>query len=253
VSTSVVVIPTYNEAASVGTVLDRVLEATTSDILVVDDNSPDGTAGIVTSHSAFGSRVFLLSRPGKEGLGGAYRAGFGWSLDRDYDAVVQMDADLSHPPESVPEMLEQLRCFGSHGTADVVIGSRYVPGGRTANWPWSRRMISRGGNVYVRIVLGLPVHDATAGFRAYSADALRSIDVLATQSNGYAFQVENTWRAVRAGLDIVEVPITFTDRLDGQSKMTAAIAREAVTRVLLWRIVELRDWFNHRVLRRGSP
>jgi dolichol-phosphate mannosyltransferase len=234
VTSSVVVIPTYCEAANVDTVLDRVLAAATgTDVLVVDDNSPDGTAARVRSHPQFRHRVHLLERPGKAGLGAAYRAGFGWAMLAGYDAVVQMDADLSHPPERVPALLAALE------RADVAIGSRYVRGGAVRDWPLSRRLISWAGNVYVRLVLGLPVHDTTAGFKAFRREALARIGVLDSVSNGYCFQIENTWRACRAGLVVAEVPITFSDRGLGESKMSSAIVREALGRVLVWRWREL--------------
>jgi dolichol-phosphate mannosyltransferase len=230
---SVVVIPTYCEAANVTAVLDGVLAACDSDVLVVDDNSPDGTAVRVRSHSQFHRRVHLLSRPGKAGLGAAYRAGFAWALEAGYDAIVQMDADLSHPPERLPALLAALE------DADVAIGSRYVRGGAVRDWPLSRRLISWAGNVYVRLVLGLPVHDATAGFKAFRREALGTIRVLDSVSNGYCFQIENTWRACRAGLRVTEVPITFSDRGLGESKMSKDIVREALGRVLVWRWQEL--------------
>ena len=231
---SVVVIPTYCEAANVTAVLDGVLAASPdSDVLVVDDNSPDGTAVRVRSHAHFRHRVHLLQRPGKAGLGAAYRAGFAWALEAGYDAVVQMDADLSHPPERVPALLEAL------DRADVAIGSRYVRGGAVRDWPLSRRLISWAGNVYVRLVLGVPVHDVTAGFKAFRREALTGIRVLDSESNGYCFQIENTWRACRAGLAVTEVPITFSDRGLGESKMSSAIVREALVRVVVWRWREL--------------
>jgi dolichol-phosphate mannosyltransferase len=232
--TSLVVIPTYCEAANITAVLDGVLTASPgSDVLVVDDNSPDGTAARVRAHAQFRSRVHLLSRPGKDGLGAAYRAGFAWALDSGYDAVVQMDADLSHPAERVPALLAALE------NADVAVGSRYVRGGAVQDWPLRRRLISWAGNVYVRLVLGLPVHDATAGFKAFRREALLRIRVLDSVSNGYCFQIENTWRASSAGLVVTEVPITFTDRGQGESKMSSAIVREALARVLVWRWHEL--------------
>ena len=231
---SVVVVPTYCEAANITTLLDSVLGAVTDlDVLVVDDNSPDGTAARVRSHPQFDHRVHLLARPGKAGLGAAYRAGFAWALDAGYDVVVQMDADLSHPPERLPALLVAL------DEADVAIGSRYVRGGAVRDWPASRRLISWAGNVYVRLVLGLPVHDATAGFKAFRSGALRTIGVLDSVSNGYCFQIENTWRACRAGLVVREVPITFSDRGEGESKMSRAIVAEALGRVLVWRWREL--------------
>jgi dolichol-phosphate mannosyltransferase len=231
---TIVVIPTYNEAEGIERTLDAVLrEAPDVDVLVVDDNSPDGTSTLVASHPEFMHRVHLLNRADKDGLGAAYRAGFGWALMGDYDAIVQMDGDLSHPPEKIPDLVQSL------SAADVAVGSRYVPGGAIADWPWLRRAISWMGNAYVQRVLGLRVRDATAGFKAFRRDALVRIGVMDSESNGYCFQIENTWRASRMGLRIDEVPITFTDRAHGTSKMSTAIVGEAVLRVLVWRWREL--------------
>ncbi len=231
---NIVVIPTYNEAEGIRRVLDDVLRhASDVDILVVDDNSPDGTAALVADHPVFADRVFLLSRAEKEGLGAAYRAGFGWALLAGYDVIVQMDADMSHPPTRVPALIDALVL------ADLAIGSRYVHGGAVRDWPLRRRAISWAGNSYVRVVLGLPVHDATAGFKAFRRDALLRIGAVESESNGYCFQIENTWRASRLGLRIVEIPITFTDRAAGLSKMSGAIVKEALLRVLVWRWREL--------------
>lgn len=237
---AVVVIPTYDEAGNVTTVLDRVRAAAPFvDILVVDDSSPDGTADLVRSHSGFladddgrygaPGHVFLLSRTAKDGLGAAYRAGFTWALEHDYGAIIQMDADLSHPTERIPALLHAL------DGADVAVGSRYVRGGRVPDWSPGRRLISWAGNRYVRLVLGLPVHDTTAGFKAFRRDALERVGAVESLSNGYCFQVENTWRAVRLGLRVTEIPITFTDRTVGRSKMSGSIVAEALTRVLVWR------------------
>jgi dolichol-phosphate mannosyltransferase len=246
----VVVIPTYNEAGNIAVAIDRVQAAGPEiDVLVVDDNSPDGTGGLVSGHASFAGRrsdscapgdrssagrVFLLSRTAKDGLGAAYRAGFTWALAAGYDAVVQMDADLSHPAERIPALLSALE------SADVAVGSRYVSGGGVSNWSWSRRLLSWAGNLYVRLVLGLPVRDTTAGFKAFRRRALEDIDAVHSSSNGYCFQIENTWRAVRIGLRVTEVPITFTDRSVGTSKMSGSIAIEALTRVVVWRWRELR-------------
>jgi dolichol-phosphate mannosyltransferase len=236
---SIVVIPTYDEAESVREALDRVLAAAPAHVLVVDDSSPDGTADLVRGHPAFGDRIFLLERADKAGLGAAYRAGFGWAREHGYRVIGQMDADLSHPPEALAGMLALSR--GNGGPADLVIGSRYVRGGGTENWPLSRRVISRGGNLYVRLLLRVGVKDATAGFRVWTVQALEACRVAQSESTGYAFQVENTWRAHRAGLSIVEFPIVFTERRLGQSKMTARIAREAMVRVLVWRVNGVRQ------------
>ncbi len=242
---TLVVIPTYNEAGNISTALDRVRVAVPhADILVVDDNSPDSTAALVEQHRDYtaddtdgldgSGHVFLLSRAGKDGLGAAYRAGFTWALTHGYEAVVQMDADLSHPAERIPALLDSLE------SADVVVGSRYVPGGEVSNWSLSRRLISRVGNNYVRLVLRLPVHDTTAGFKAFRRDTLERIGAVDSTSNGYCYQVENTWRAARLGLRVIEVPICFTDRTEGTSKMSGVIVVEALARVLAWRWVELR-------------
>lgn len=241
---TVVIVPTYNEAGNVTTLIDRVSAAAPdADIVVVDDNSPDGTASLVRHHRGYFAdhpghregpgRVFLLSRAAKDGLGAAYRAGFTWALAHGYEAVVQMDADLSHPAERIPALVRALEA------ADVAVGSRYVPGGAVSNWSLSRRLISRSGNLYVRLVLGLPVHDTTAGFKAFRRDALERIGAVESASNGYCFQVENTWRAVRLGLRVTEVPITFADRTVGTSKMSGSIVAEALTRVLVWRWHEI--------------
>jgi dolichol-phosphate mannosyltransferase len=232
---TLIVIPTYDEARTIERLLDAVLrQPVGADVLVVDDGSPDGTGALVAGHPAHGSRIHLLERQRKEGLGAAYRAGFDWARRHGYGRVVQMDADFSHPPERIPALLEAL------GRADVAIGSRYVEGGAVENWPWTRRALSWGGNTYVRLVLGLSVHDATAGFRAYRTDALVRLGALESASSGYSFQIENAWRACRLGLRIEEVPITFTDRTEGSSKMTGAIAGEALLRVIGWRWQELR-------------
>jgi dolichol-phosphate mannosyltransferase len=231
---TIVVVPTYDEADGIERLLDAVLRhVPDADVLVVDDNSPDGTATLVTAHPDFGSRIQLLNRPGKAGLGAAYRAGFSWALTRGYDVVVQMDADLSHPPDRIPALV------GALAEADVAVGSRYVHGGGVADWPWSRRLLSWGGNRYVRLVLGIPTRDATAGFKAFRREALEQIAATTSESNGYCFQIENTWRAHRLGLRVVEVPITFHDRTLGESKMQGAIVREALLRVLTWRWSEL--------------
>jgi dolichol-phosphate mannosyltransferase len=231
---TLVVVPTYDEAANIENLLDRVRAASPGiHVLVVDDGSPDGTARLVRRYASGTDGVFLLERSAKAGLGAAYRAGFRWALERDYEAVIQMDADLSHPAERVPALLDALR------TADVAVGSRYVPGGRVVDWAWSRRVISRAGNLYVRLVLGLPVRDATAGFKAFRREALVGIGATDATSEGYCFQIENTWRAVRCGLDVVEIPITFVERAEGTSKMSGSIVGEALRRVLVWRWHEL--------------
>ena len=232
---TIVIVPTYNEAEGIIDLLDAVLtNAQDADVLVVDDSSPDGTARLVAAHAQFGQRIHLLNRLTKDGLGAAYRAGFAWALPAGYDVIVQMDADLSHPPDRLPALVAAL------DNAEMAIGSRYVRGGGIRDWSWSRRAISRAGNLYVRLVLGMPVHDSTAGYKAFRRSALERIGATQSESNGYCFQIENTWRASRLGLRIVEVPITFTDRTVGESKMTSSIVKEAMLRVLTWRWRELR-------------
>jgi glycosyltransferase involved in cell wall biosynthesis len=226
---ALVVMPTYNEAESVIGVVDQVLAADPRvDVLIVDDGSPDGTARLVAERAAGEPRVRLLERSAKRGLGAAYRAGFAWGLQRGYEALVEMDADLSHPPERLPALLDGL------AGADLVIGSRYVPGGRTVNWSRLREAISRGGNAYVRLALGVPVHDCTAGYRAYRRQVLEALPVSAVQSNGYCFQVEMVHRTWQEGFRVVEVPIAFTERATGVSKMSKQIVAEALWRVTVW-------------------
>jgi dolichol-phosphate mannosyltransferase len=226
---ALVVVPTYNESASINELLCRALEADPRvDVLVVDDGSPDGTAQLVRALMTTEQRLHLLERSAKQGLGMAYRAGFDWGLARLYDVLIEMDADLSHPPEKLPALLDGL------SDADVVIGSRYVPGGQTINWSSARAALSRAGNAYVRLALGLPVHDATAGFRAYRRAVLRTLAMDTVQSNGYCFQVEMAHRAWQEGFRIIETPITFTDRVAGESKMQGKIIVEALARVTGW-------------------
>jgi dolichol-phosphate mannosyltransferase len=232
----VVVVPTYDEGATIERFLDSGLEATRdldADILVVDDSSPDGTGEKVRRHADFGSRVHLLTRPKKDGLGAAYRAGIAWALERGYDAIVQIDADGSHPVNRIAPMVAAL------GEYDLVIGSRYVPGGATAGWSRRRRLLSWAANSFARILLGLRQRDATAGFRAWRATALVDICVVESESDGYCFQIENSWRAQRVGLRVIELPIAFAERAGGASKMTGAVAVEALRRVLLWRLREV--------------
>ena len=224
-----VVMPTYNEAESVVGVLDRVLAADPRvDVLIVDDGSPDGTAKLVAERAAEEPRVHLLERSAKQGLGAAYRAGFAWGLERGYEALVEMDADLSHPPERLPALLDGL------AEADLVIGSRYVPGGGTVNWSRRREAISRTGNTYVRLALGVPIYDCTAGYRAYRRQVLEALPVSAVRSNGYCFQVEMAHRTWQEGFRVIEVPITFTERATGVSKMNNQIVAEALWRVAVW-------------------
>lgn len=226
---SVVVIPTYNEADNVELVVDRVRASVpAADVLVVDDGSPDGTGELADRLQAHDPQVHVLHRATKEGLGAAYLAGFAWGLERDYEVIIEMDADGSHLPEQLPRLLDALPA------ADLVLGSRWVRGGRVVNWPRRRELLSRGGNLYTRVALGLPLNDATAGFRAFRRHTLEGIDLSTVTSQGYCFQVELARRTVEAGYRVVEVPITFVEREVGESKMTGAIVREALVRVSQW-------------------
>lgn len=224
-----VIIPTYDERENLPRVLDRVRTAVPdADVLVVDDGSPDGTGEIADARAAQDEQVHVLHRTEKNGLGAAYIAGFRWGLERDYDILVEMDADGSHPPEHLPRLLS------ATAHADLVIGSRYVPGGTIVNWPLSRHIISRGGNLYVRMALGLGVKDVTAGYRAYRAEVLRALDLASIASRGYCFQVDLTLRTVEQGFRVAEVPITFVEREIGESKMSGDIVKEAYTKVTVW-------------------
>ena len=224
-----VIIPTYNERENLDSIVARVRTAVPeTDVLVVDDNSPDGTGELADKLSAGDEQIHVLHRPGKGGLGAAYLAGFGWALEHGYDVMVEMDADGSHQPEDLPKLLTALQ------QADAVIGSRWVAGGTVRNWPKSREALSRGANTYARLMLRLPVRDATAGYRAYRADTLRTINLGTVQSQGYCFQIDLTLRAVNAGLTVTEVPITFVDRTRGASKMSRAVMAEAFWRVAQW-------------------
>jgi len=224
-----VVIPTYNEADNIKIIVDRVRQAVPQvDILIADDNSPDGTGRIADGLTAGDERVHVLHRPGKQGLGAAYVAGFGWAREHGYEAVVEMDADGSHAPEELPRLLDAL------SEADAVLGSRYVPGGTVVNWPTSRMLISRSGNLYVRMALGMPFRDATGGYRAYRMPVLDKMEIDSVSSQGYCFQVDLAWRAYRQGFRVTEVPITFADRERGASKMSQSIVREAFWRVTIW-------------------
>ncbi|MGN6503066.1 MAG: polyprenol monophosphomannose synthase [Pseudolysinimonas sp.] len=227
--TTVICIPTYQEVDGIAAILGRTLTAVPdADILVIDDSSPDGTAGVVQRIARVDRRVHLLMRPGKQGLGAAYRAGFDWALDRGYEQVVEMDADGSHRPEQLPDLLAAL------AGADVALGSRWIPGGRTEGWPLRRRLISRAGSLYSRLLLRLPQRDITGGFRAYRASALRAIRHHEVRSDGYSLQIEMLWRAVLARSSVVEVPIVFAERLTGTSKMSLGIVIEAIRRVTVW-------------------
>jgi dolichol-phosphate mannosyltransferase len=219
-----VIIPTYNEAENLEVIARRLHTAVpTAHLLVVDDASPDGTGELADGLAAGSDWVHVLHRAGKEGLGAAYLAGFAWAREHSYDVVVEMDADGSHAPEQLPVLLTAL------DNADLVLGSRWVEGGKVVNWPRSREILSRGGNAYTRLVLGLPLRDATGGYRAYRRDKLDEVLAGAVASQGYCFQVDLAWQMWRAGHRVVEVPITFAE-----SKMSRAIVVEALWRVTVW-------------------
>ncbi|GAA0404372.1 dolichol-phosphate mannosyltransferase [Acrocarpospora corrugata] len=225
-----VIVPTYNERENLPLIVKRLRAALPdADVLVADDNSPDGTGKIADELAGEDRQVRVLHRPGKQGLGTAYIAGFQWGLDEGYDVLVEMDADGSHQPEELAKLLDAVA-----GGADLAIGSRWVPGGKVVNWPFSREFLSRSANTYTRIMLGLPVRDATAGFRAYRATTLRKIGIEGVQSQGYCFQVDLTLRTVRHGLRVTEVPITFVDRTIGASKMGRSVVTEALWRIAVW-------------------
>jgi dolichol-phosphate mannosyltransferase len=224
-----VIIPTYNERENLPLILDRVRAAAPEvDVLVVDDGSPDGTGEVADKMAAADSQVKVLHRRQKAGLGAAYVAGFRFGLAAGYEVLVEMDADGSHAPEQLPRLLAAL----AH--SDLVLGSRWVPGGQVLNWPKSREVLSRGGNLYTRVALGIGLHDATGGYRAYRRSVLQTIDLSAISSQGYCFQVDLAWRAVQAGFRVTEVPITFAERERGESKMSGNIVREALLRVTEW-------------------
>jgi len=231
---TLIIIPTFNEIASLPRQVDGVRAVDPSvDILVVDDNSPDGTGEWADARAAQDSHVHVIHRPGKQGLGVAYRAGFAWALERGYERIVEMDADGSHRAEDLPALL------ADGGVHDLVIGSRWVPGGEVVNWPLHRKLLSTGANRYVRLALGLPVRDATAGFRAYSASMLRTLRLDTVESHGYCFQIDMTWRVAQAGGSIREVPITFVERDAGSSKMSGTIIREALAKVTWWGLLRI--------------
>ncbi|WNG85496.1 polyprenol monophosphomannose synthase [Mycobacterium sp. ITM-2016-00317] len=228
---TLVIIPTYNEHQNLPLILGRVLEAQPDvHVLIVDDDSPDGTGRLADELSvADPDRVHVLHRTSKEGLGAAYLAGFAWGLGRQYTVLVEMDADGSHPPEQLDRLLRAV-----DAGADVVIGSRYVDGGEVVNWPRRRLVLSRTANGYSRILLGVEIHDITAGYRAYRREVLEKIDLGAVDTKGYGFQVDLTWRSINAGFTVVEVPITFTEREHGVSKMDGSTIREAIFKVAQW-------------------
>lgn len=223
-----VALPTYNELLNLPLIVPEIL-AHGYRLLIIDDNSPDGTGRLADSLAADLPSISVIHRPAKHGLGPAYAAGFDRALAQGAEVVIEMDADFSHDPADLPRLVAAIE-DGAH----LAIGSRYVPGGATPEWPWLRRVISRAGNLYARMMLGFPVRDATAGFRAFTADALKILPYGKAEASGYGFQVEMAWRAHQAGLKIVEVPITFRDRTRGTSKMGLSIVLEAMRLVTVW-------------------
>ena len=224
-----VIIPTFNEIDTITPIISRVRASVPeSELLIVDDNSPDGTGELAQKLAGEDPFIHVMHRLGKEGLGAAYLAGFGWALQEGYDVVVEMDADGSHQPEQLPALLAALR------DADLVLGSRWVAGGQVENWSRSRELLSRGGSLYSRILLGIPIHDTTGGYRAFRADTLRRLDLHEVASQGYCFQVDLAWRATQRQLRVKEVPITFVERTAGTSKMSQRIVVEALWRVTVW-------------------
>jgi glycosyltransferase involved in cell wall biosynthesis len=242
---TLVVIPTYNERENLADTIARVRAAVPeASVLVVDDSSPDGTGVLADELAAADPAVHVLHRTAKDGLGAAYLEAFGWALDQGYDPIVQLDADGSHLPEQLPRLLEGLEGADAAGRrVDLVIGSRWVPGGSIENWPRHRELLSKWGSAYARTLLRLDTRDATAGYRAFRADALRRIRLEDVHTRGYGFQVDMLWHAREAGLTVVEVPVTFVERVRGRSKMSPVIVLEATARVTAW---GLRSRFGRR-------
>ncbi len=241
------VVPTYNEADNLAWVVGRLRRAHPEvDVLVVDDESPDGTGAIADGLAADDARVHVLHRTAKGGLGAAYLAGFAWALERDYDLIGEMDADGSHQPEQLGRLLDAIV------DADLVIGSRWVPGGSVVNWPVTRTLLSRGGNGYVRLLLGIEVRDATAGFRVFRRSALERIDLSQVRSTGYVFQTDLVWRALHGGLVVREVPIEFVERVHGDSKMSGSVAVESLKRITVWGLRERREQVRRSWARRSA-
>ena len=240
------VVPTYDEADNLAWLVGRILASVPhADVLVVDDSSPDGTGAIADRMAAQDPRIQVLHRPTKEGLGKAYLAGFRWALAQDYDLIGEIDADGSHQPEQLPRLLAAIE------DADLVIGSRWVPGGSVTNWAFTRELLSRGGNLYTRLLLGIHVRDATAGYRLFRRTTLEKIDLDDVSSYGYVFQADLAFRTLRAGLRVVEVPIEFVERVRGDSKMTRAVATESLRRITRWGLLERRRQLRERLSRRA--
>ncbi|KAA1416021.1 polyprenol monophosphomannose synthase [Nocardioides humilatus] len=243
----VVVIPTYDEVANIAWIVERLRRAEPAvDVLVVDDNSPDGTGAVADRLAAADPQVNVLHRTGKGGLGAAYLAGFAWALQAGYDVIGEMDADGSHQPEQLHRLLDALQ------EADLVIGSRWIPGGSVVNWPLRRSALSRGGNLYVRLLLGIHVRDATAGFRVFRRAALEKIDLGSVQSTGYVFQTDLVTRCIRHGLTVREVPIEFVERVRGESKMSGQVAVESLRRITEWGVRERLEQARRRQAHRAE-
>jgi dolichol-phosphate mannosyltransferase len=244
----IVVIPTYNERDNLPKIVDKLksLQMPNLHVLVVDDDSPDGTGELADKLAVDDPRVRVLHRAGKAGLGSAYLAGFSTALRGEYRVVVEMDADGSHAPEDLPALLAALSGGPGGEGADVVLGSRYVTGGQVLNWPAYRNWISRGGNLYSRLALGVSVRDITGGYRVFRREVLEALPLQQVASQGYCFQVDLAWRALQAGFRVVEVPITFTERERGSSKMSRAIVAEAFWKVTQWGVARRWDRLRHR-------
>jgi dolichol-phosphate mannosyltransferase len=240
---ALICLPTYDERDNLGPITEAILAATPEvDVLVIDDGSPDGTGALADELAAREPRIHVLHRTKKEGLGKAYLAGFDWALARGYPLVLEMDADFSHDPRYLPALLAKA------GEADLVLGSRYVEGGGTVNWGLARRLLSRGGSLYARTILGVSIRDLTGGFKCFRREVLQSIDLPTVECTGYAFQIELTYRTLRRGFRVAEVPIVFADRRVGQSKMSRRIVLEAIRKV--WSI---RSSARHLVPMRAAP
>lgn len=236
-----VIVPTYNELENIKLITAGIRSAVSEvDILIADDNSPDGTGRVADELASNDSHINVLHRTSKNGLGAAYLDAFNWAKNNNYDVVVEMDADGSHRPQDLVAMLIALN------NADVVLGSRWVRGGKVVNWPIHREILSRGGNIYTRLCLGIPIKDATGGFRAYRMNALNQMNIDDVQSQGYCFQVDMAWRAMQSGLRVAEVPITFVERQIGESKMSGDIVKEALIRVTQWGIEKRLARFKRR-------
>lgn len=238
---TLVIVPTYNERDNLPLLAERLLRLPVPvDLLVADDNSPDGTGKLADELAAKHPSIHVLHRPQKQGLGRAYCAGFAWALEHDYEFIMEMDGDFSHNPDDIPKFLEAAR------DADLVLGSRYCNGIRVINWPMSRLMLSQGAALYVKLITGMPFTDPTGGFKCFRRRALESIDLKAIESNGYSFQIELTHKIWRRGMKVVEVPIIFTDRFQGSSKMSKSIVREALW--MVWHLL-----FQNGFRRRPRP